>query len=486
MFTILHISDLHRSREEPIDNDSLIAALLGDSDRYLGETPQVPQPGAIVISGDLIQGARIDADKWGDSMRDQYQVAGAFLDQLAKRFLAGDRSKIIVAPGNHDVCWNTSFAAMERVPVDQMPQDVHSALIEPDSDYRWSWRELALYRIRDHDTYAKRLGFYWDFVEDFYKGVCLPLPIDRKRGYQLFELLNRKIVVAAFDSIDRNDCFNYSGAIPLGAVAQCNLHLRDSPHRYALRVAVWHHSFQGPPQREDYMEISQVREMCGFGFQLGLHGHQHVAEATTQFVYVNETQSVGVAAAGSLCAGARELPRGVNRQYNLIVIDDALRRARVHVREMADGAQFGAKRNGAFLQGFSELTWQVATDTAGRPVDAAKANERASITQAEESLHAGRVDDAIRILRDMELAPGSYQRRLAIDAFYRSRDWKRLSEAIGSPETVEETVFLVRAFIELDQFDKATSTIENATDLDAATGQALRAQVAAKKAMRGR
>ena len=199
LFTILHISDLHRSREEPVDNDSLIAALLGDSDRYLGETPPVPQPGAIVVSGDLIQGAPVGADGWQDAMRDQYRVAGAFLDQLAKRFLAGDRSKLIIVPGNHDVCWNTSFAAMERVPEDRWPKDVRVALVERDSDYRWSWRERALYRVHDHDAYALRTGFYWDFVETFYKGVVLPIPIDRNRGYQLFELLDRTIVVAAFE-----------------------------------------------------------------------------------------------------------------------------------------------------------------------------------------------------------------------------------------------------------------------------------------------
>jgi len=48
----------------------LIAALLADSDRYLGDTPSVPQPGAIVVSGDLIQGVGIGADKWADSMRE--------------------------------------------------------------------------------------------------------------------------------------------------------------------------------------------------------------------------------------------------------------------------------------------------------------------------------------------------------------------------------------------------------------------------------
>lgn len=51
---MLHISDLHRSRDEPVDNDLLVAALLADRDRYMGETPIVPTPDAIIVSGDLI------------------------------------------------------------------------------------------------------------------------------------------------------------------------------------------------------------------------------------------------------------------------------------------------------------------------------------------------------------------------------------------------------------------------------------------------
>lgn len=69
MYTILQISDLHRSRDEPVDNDTLVAALLGDRDRYIGETPIVPSPDAIVVSGDLIQGAPIGAPNWQDMMR---------------------------------------------------------------------------------------------------------------------------------------------------------------------------------------------------------------------------------------------------------------------------------------------------------------------------------------------------------------------------------------------------------------------------------
>ena len=53
---------------------------------------------------------------------------------------------------------------------------------------------------------------------------------------------------------------------------------------------------------------------------------QHVAEATTQFIYLNETRSMGAALLPVRYApGPRKLPCVVNRQYNLIVIDDALR-----------------------------------------------------------------------------------------------------------------------------------------------------------------
>jgi hypothetical protein len=483
LFTVLHISDLHRSRLEPVDNDSLVAALLTDSDRYLGETPAVPSPGAIVVSGDLIQGTKIGATNWQDAMRDQYRMAGEFLDQLAKRFLAGDRSKVIIVPGNHDVCWNTSLAAMDRVPVHEWPKDLRLALIEPDSTYRWSWDQRALYRVRDPGAYAARMQFYWDFAESFYRGVTLPLPIDRGRGFQLFELLDRSIVVVAFDSTDRNDCFSYSGAIPRGAVARCILRLRDNPHSYGLRIAVWHHSIQGPPQRDDYMEVGQVREMVGLGFQLGLHGHQHVAETTTQSIYLNESQSMGIVSAGSLCAGSRELPRGVNRQYNLIVLDDALRSARVHVREIVDGEQFSGKRNGPFLRGFSDLSWQAASDMAGRPIDATAANNRLSIMQTEEALHAGRPLDAIALLKDLKLTTGSHQRKLAIEAFQRAREWKALIDAIGTPETVEEAIFLVSAFLNCGLLDQAESALRVADGLDDPTRNALAEQINLKRMM---
>lgn len=484
MYTILHLSDLHRSPDEPVSNDSLVAALLADQDRYAGETPFVPQNDAIVVSGDLIQGAPLGHPNWSDVIASQYAVANSFLDELAKRFLAGDRSRLVIIPGNHDVCWNTAYASMERISETDYPPNIHGALIEPDSRYRWSWKDRALFRIVDEARYAQRLSAYWDFVEGFYDGVALHAPIDRSRPYQLFELDERRIVVAAFDSTHGNDCFGYSGAIPAGAVARCNLHLRDAGHDYKLRMAVWHHSLQGPPARDDYMDVSQVHEMTGLRFQLGMHGHQHIAAATTHYVYLGESQSMAVVSAGSLCAGSRELPRGVNRQYNLVVISDDYRSGRVHVREMAEGSQFTRKNSGAFSQGYIDISWQANIDLAGRTVDADTRNERRAVLAAEDALHGGDAQQALSQLDGIELSPGSHARSIAVRAALALSDWPRLVGIVDRPQSPEEGIWLVTALAKTGDPDRAEAVLHAQTDIDPATRRELDAQISTARLLR--
>ena len=41
MFTILHISDLHRSPTDPIENSTLLGSLLSDLDRYKVESARL-------------------------------------------------------------------------------------------------------------------------------------------------------------------------------------------------------------------------------------------------------------------------------------------------------------------------------------------------------------------------------------------------------------------------------------------------------------
>lgn len=481
MFTILHLSDLHRSPEEPVNNDSLIAALLADRDRYLGETPAVASPDAIVVSGDLVQGAPIGQAGWQQAVAAQYDVAGRFLDDLARRFLGGDRSKLIIIPGNHDICWNTSFAAMDQVAEADYPENVYRALTEPDTRYRWCWRRRALFRVRDQTLYARRLDAFWAFAESFYAGVALPLPIDRTRPFQLFELDQRRIIIAAFDSTSGNDCFGYSGSIVGGAVARCDLHLRDIDHAYKLRMAVWHHSLQGPPARDDYMDVGQVHEMAGLHFQLGMHGHQHVAAAATHYVYLGESRAMAVVSSGSLCAGSRELPRGVNRQYNVIAINDDYLGARVHVREMVEGSQFTRKTSGAFALGYVDVAWQVNTDLLGRQVDADAQNERRAVIEAEDALQRGEPGRALALLTGCNTAPGSHARTIAVQAALRAPDWPHLVRLTAEPQNAEEAILLVTALTKTDDIGRAAAVLKNRNDIDPTTQRELESQIETKK-----
>ncbi|MDA8123951.1 MAG: metallophosphoesterase [Deltaproteobacteria bacterium] len=486
MFSILHISDLHRSHDDPVDNDTLVAALLADRDRYVGETPTVPSPEAIIVSGDLIKGALIGQIDWKQQVENQYKVASSFLNDLAERFLNGDRGRLIIVPGNHDVCWNTSFASMEPVPESEYPEDVRRALIETSSNYRWSWKQLKLYRIRDTVAYNDRMNAYWNFVESFYESVPILKPIDRHRGFQLFDLHNGQIILAAFDSISGNDCFAYSGSIDRATVARSALDIRDILHSYSLRLAVWHHSIHGPPNHDDYMDDNRVREMAGLGFQVGMHGHQHVADATTQYVHLSENRSMGIIGAGSLCAGTRELPRGVNRQYNLVVINDDLRTARVYVREISEGEQYSRKNNGAFSQGYVELSWQENRDVMGRTINASEKNTRLAIQQAEEALHMGNEPKALELLKDIELTSNSYARKIVIEAARKLQDWEMLVATLTPPQSSDETILLVTALIRINDLEQATAILGRNCDIDSTVRKELEEQIKIKRVMRGK
>lgn len=481
MLSLLHISDLHRSQDEPIDNDSLLASLVADFDRYLGEDPKIPPPEAIVVSGDLIQGMPLGAPNWEESIKDQYRIADTFLTQLCERFLNGDRRAMILVPGNHDVCWNTSFSAMREVAPDIYPSKLHAALLKPSSNYRWCWSNRKLYQIFDEDIYKKRMCSYWDFFENFYADIDLPIAVDRSRGFHLFEVASGAILLAAFESIDSNDCYSYSGAMTPGTVGKCAMMLRDARRYYDLKVGVWHHGIQGPPIRSDYMDAIHVQEMAGHGFQLGLHGHQHVSGALTQYVHLDQSRAMAVVGAGSLCAGAKELPRGENRQYNLVVIEDDFRNGRVHVREMGDGQQFSRKRDGPFLDGHLKISWQPVDSSIGAGLKPKERNIRTAIDDAEHALKCGSPLDTVKFLEDVDISAYPYARQLKVSALLVLEEWDPLVHLLQTPSTLEELVILITALIACGDFDEAERRLSAADELDAGTRVNLEERLTTKR-----
>ena len=461
MFSILHVSDLHRSRAEPISNEALIAALLADRDQFSIETPAIRQPDAMIVSGDIVEGVQIGESNYGKVLTEQYAIAQDLLVRLTDRLFAGDRSRVVLVPGNHDCCWNTAFSGMTPVAEEEVPADLLDRLASPNSLLRWSWRERKLYKISNPDAYARRVDTYWDFVEEFYSGAGLTFPLQRETGYNLFELNEGRILVAAFESLHGNDCFSYRASFEPKAVASAALRIRDEGGRYNLRVAVWHHALHSEPSyRSDYLPIDTLYELIGHGFQLGLHGHQHFAEIRSHYVHVPGVREMAVVSAGSLCAGTKELPRGVNRQYNVVVVSDDYSEAAVHVREMTRGNHFVPSAGASgFANGLVRMRL-LPTEANSEPrIDVDDARRRDQILQAESNLMAGRPVEAFELLKHTDCRDDPYGRRLFIQAAEQSEQWEDLAAVLSSPETGDEFVQLVEALIRTGRIDDARAHI---------------------------
>jgi hypothetical protein len=428
-YTVLHISDLHRARTDPIGNAELLSTLLVDVGRFASEDPPIASPDAIVVSGDLIHGAQLGTPDYEEVLSEQYDVAGEFLERLADEFLAGDRSKVVVVPGNHDVDWNVAFASMARVDERDVPPDFSPLLCGPTEGLRWDWRERCVYRIINRAMYGDRLAQFCALLENFYDGADVFVGSD----FRVHSLLNGRIAVVAFNSCVGNDCFAFHGAIDEDALAQA--HMRVRTRGYELLAAVWHHSIDGDPYATDYMAVATVQRMIGKGFRLGLHGHQHRAAASLRYVHLPEEERIAVVSAGSLCAGRFGLPVGVNRQYNVLELSDDLTSVRVHVREMAIATNFAPARRAEFgLKSYVDLDWSLPEDAQR----AARNRTDATVLKAEEALRAGHHAEATSLLQDVARPIGSYARRLAIGALEAQKKWDELVQEIGEPQTIEE------------------------------------------------
>ncbi len=424
-FRILHVSDLHRAHEDPISNDELISTLMADCDRVARETPWIATPDAIVVSGDLVQGVHLDTAEHSAKVAQQYEVAISFIAELTDRLLEGDRSRVAIVPGNHDVAWNVARSAMTPVDVADLPERFGPTFCGPLGDMRLDWRTLQAYRITDRVTYERRLASFRDAVSGFYDGV----DIEEGASFRLHRWMDGAIGVACFDSCVGNDCFAYYGAIQEEAVAQAHLTLRERGHQ--LHIAVWHHSIEGNPVAGDYMAVEHLYRLIDRGFRVGFHGHQHRAAVDARHAHGLGDERMAVISAGSLCAGRRQLPAGINRQYNIVEVADDLRSLRVHVREMAIATNFAPARRAEFGgRSYVDLSWDEPPPTI---VPSPTVSRNANVFEAEAALAAGEPERALQALGGVPATPGSYARTLLLQALQKHGDSSKLAEAFSAP-----------------------------------------------------
>lgn len=480
MFKIIHISDLHRSALDPLSNDELISALLVDVDRQSSQSASGMQYDAAIISGDLIMGAQLDVEDYRADLQSQYDVAYEFLDEFAIRFLGGDRSRVIFVPGNHDIDWNTARSAM--VEVERITDSIPKLLGVKESPFRWDWGDQKLYVIKDHARYAERLNFFRQFHDRFYDSPEVPVYSDGDFHFELFELCDEQIVVAAFNSCHHNDCFQDQGAISANAIAKAHIAIKDRKKPYALQMAVWHHSTEGPPGQSDYMDVERVRQMIGCGFRVGLHGHQHSSTVANRHSDLPDKTDMVVISAGSLCAGPEGLPVGKGRQYNIIEVSDKFDSCKITVQEMKGHNQFTPVNLGG--GNFMEASWTPMKNIVGKDIDSQAQSIKSTITEAEIMAHSGKQEGAITLLMEHLTNLPDYGRMLLFEIAQHLGRWNDIMTVARPDVSPAELIQYVEAAIQLKEFENAETALnENAGPVGLGTpiAQELSRRIQAKR-----
>ena len=442
MFTILHISDLHRTGGGPISNDELLSGLVADFERGAREEPSIVRPDAIIVSGDLIEGLSLGSDEYPDGLRLQYKQASELIESLCEEFLASDRSRVVIVPGNHDVDWNCARESLVEEPDSASPR---SLITELETTYRWSWRDLLTYRIADVELYERRFNFFNEMYTEFYQNAQLSFPVVPDKDWNLFNLDDGNILVSAFNSCVINDCFSDIGHISPSALAACHLEMRRVGKQGCLPIAVWHHGVGGPPLTSDYIDPVTVKLMIDKGFRLGLHGHKHDSTYSPADLIVSTKETMAVIGAGSLSAGLQALPHGVNRRYNVVQIDQENREGLVNVREMnrpdiwGPGQLYesGGKSHVSIQWTKSSLEMVDQTRSGGSVV--------ASADEIEHLKATGRLDEALEKLQSDPIKSTPYGRRLLSNVMADGEKWEELKTLLADPQTDEELALLVRA-----------------------------------------
>lgn len=441
---------------EPFTNDEIMSSLVADTGRYPSERPPISKPDAIIVCGDLVQGLPLGSAAYPAELGKQYVAAYDLMQRLVDTFLAGDRSKLVMIPGNHDVDFNQSLASMAVVKVRK--EAVKGLLFgpTPDNPHRWNWSDFELYKIGNPTAYEDRFRYYCDTFKKFYDGVRLAYPVDPSEYSNLFELDGGRIVVAAFNSCHGNDCFNHIGDIPQAEIAKCHLKIAQSGNRYRLKIAVWHHDVAGPPRRIDYMDSAIVKLMIDKGFRLGLHGHQHKANAALEWVHTTRRTEMVIVSAGSLCAGTLDIPRGVSRGYNVIEVDPGYAGARVHVREAKVSNIFAAGRFIDFGgESYHDVKWEPEVTAPLRVPGTLAESPLARVARIEALIASGNAADAVAEL-DADLSSlGRHGRMLLTKALNDAKDWPRLQLHLAAPENAHEMTLLVTALVKQEQWEQA-------------------------------
>jgi len=458
--SILHLSDLHRDLHDELDNEALLESLAVDARQFPTQIPPISTPDICVVSGDLVYGVPKDYADYDKEINRQYSQTEEFLVRLADSRFNGDRSRIVIIPGNHDVAFPVVMQSTEFVETPVKAEEKRalvSKLFQPHSPVRWSWEDLCFYQICDQGIYAKRLEHFAAFYSRFYQG-SRTFSLDPGAQFDVFDFPDLNLSVAALNSCHENDPLNRAGNINSKALAQVTRALTESDRVGRILVATWHHSLSGPPNQNDYMNANLIQHLIDAGISVGLHGHQHSAECLDERYKMGpKSRKMTIISAGTLCSGPKHLKTGHARGYNVVELDSNLARGLVHQRKMAndifDAPIWGP---GQFnLTGRSFVEFDLSPPLIAPSADNA---EEKALREAEEKIGQKLWKEAVEALKSVKNSP--LARIFILKALQEINDNDLVMGTLWPPEKADEIVLVGGAILETKDKDKAADFVQ--------------------------
>jgi hypothetical protein len=438
MISLLHISDLHRDSGSRITTESLLESLRLDRERYVNEG--LPTPDLAIVSGDIVYGVNTsDADS-DAALKRQYDEAHDFLARLADTFFSGDRERVILVPGNHDVSHPHVMRATETadLPTESEKRKMLARELASEATaWRWVWAEFALRRIVSPEEYNRRMEPFALFFKTFYEGRR-EFSVEPAAQFSLHDFPDLGVVVAGLSSCADNDLFNRSARIHPDNVARVTREVAAYVKKGRLPIAVWHHNLAGGPKDSDYLDAEFLQTLMDGHFSIGLHGHQHRPQYLEHRFTADKKRTLTVLSAGTLCGGPQSLPTGRRRSYNVVTIDREKSSGAVHVREMKNNSFSLPVWGAAYVPEFEGSSMTFEMTMAVRPVSPIQA-----AGEAAELLRAGDAQGAAKLAGKYPDEP--YARRVALEALTSIGDWAGIREFCAVPRSNPEIIALCEA-----------------------------------------
>ncbi len=459
-YAILHIADLHRDIENDLGNTALIESIARDLGRFATQEPRIETPAVCIVSGDLVYGVQPHSTGAADELSRQYEQAEAFLSTLAERCFQGDRARVVLAPGNHDVCYETFTRSTKRVDI---PNDTGKRrqlvadLFGGRSTLRWSWDDLCFYSIEDEELYLQRLALFSETYTRFYQGERTFL-LDPARQFDIFTYPELQLSVLMLNSCYNSDPLRRAGAFHPTCIAEALRLLGGPQHRGHLMAATWHHSLSGTAYQDNYLDVDILQVLIDADVSIALHGHQHKPHCIDEHYRVGpRKRKLTVISTGTLCAAPQGLVAGKPRSYNVIEIDTNRWAGRVHQRQMVNsdftlpiwGPGHFNETNSSYMD------FEICPPTATRQQSL---DSFLSLEQAEKYLGSRQWVRALDVLKPVSVMP--LARPFIVRALGGLGDSHKTIDLLWPPTTPAEAVMVGGAIIDVGPRQQARAFVE--------------------------